>query len=108
MSIGETPYPTESSAGSAGNLDKDRRAFVRWSFCAVIVILMHGLIGSLLLRWQKDANAVEPTATIVIELSPLVAAPQVKELPTPPVPWQIEAENPSERVIERDVDEERK
>jgi protein TonB len=105
MSSGERQNPTESVGGSAGNLDKNQRALVRWFVCAVVVILMHGLIGGLLLRWQTEAAAVEPTATIVIELSPVVAAPQVQELLTPPMPEQVEAETPSDKIVEKDAEE---
>jgi protein TonB len=90
------------------NARKDRHAFVRWSVSAAIALLVHGLIGTLALRWHAEAGVVEPTATIVIELSPVLAAPQVQEFEAPPAPQQVQAENPPEKAIEKDVEEEGK
>jgi protein TonB len=106
MLIGETQTP----AGAAGfpSLDADRRAFVRWSICAAVAILAHILIGPLVLRWQTDADAAAPTATIVIELSPVVAAPLVQQLEAPPVPAQVHGEIPVHKTVEKDVEEEPK
>jgi periplasmic protein TonB len=107
MSIGETRAPAENHACFA-NPNTHGRAFIYWSFCAAVVILVHGLIGSLMLRWQTEAAAIEPTATIVIELSPLVTAPAVRDAQIPPVPEQMDAQTPSEKVVEQDIEEEQK
>jgi periplasmic protein TonB len=80
--------------------DRDARAFVRWSIGAAVAILAHGLVGTLMLRWPTEVDAAAPTATIVIELSPVVSAPQVQETQTPPVPEQVQAENSSDKVKE--------
>jgi periplasmic protein TonB len=104
MSIGETRAAAENHACFA-NPDRDGGAFIHWSFCAAVVILVHGLIGTLMLRWQTGAAAIEPTATIVIELSPLVTAPAVRDAQIPPVPEQTEAQTPSEKVVEKDIEE---
>jgi protein TonB len=107
MNIAGIPDFVEGG-GDHGNSGKDRHAFVRWSVSAAIVLLMHGVVGALALRWQAEAGVTEPTATIVIELSPVLTAPQVQELETPPVPQQARAENSPEKMVEKDVEEERK
>jgi periplasmic protein TonB len=104
--VGEAQESAESGAGLA-HPGEDRRAFVRWSVCAAAAILAHGLAGAAMLRWQTEADAVAPTATIVIELSPLVTAPKVLELETPPTPEQVQAESSTEKVVEKDFEEER-
>jgi periplasmic protein TonB len=79
---------------------KDWHTFVFWSIGAVVAILAHGLVGTLMLRWPMEADAVGPTATIVIELSPVVAAPEVQDMQTPPVPEQVQAGNHSDNSKE--------
>lgn len=105
--MGEIQDPTVSGPGLAAP-DRDQRAFVHWSLCAAAAILAHGLLGALMLRWQTEPDAVAPGATIVLELSPVVAAPQVLELETPPVPEQVQAENPQDKVVEGEIEEDRK
>jgi len=104
MAITEASDFLESSSG-AGNADKDRRAFSRWSISAAIVLIAHGLVGALVLRWQATASAIEPTATIVIELSPVLAAPNVQEVETPPVPQQVQAKNSPEKAADNEPEE---
>jgi len=82
---------------------KDWRTFLRWSVCAVTATLAHGAIATLVLDWQSDA--VAPTAAIVIELSPVVTAPEVLEMDTPPAPDLVEPETPSDKVVEKDIEE---
>ncbi len=107
MSMAETPDFVDGGS-ELSNGHKDRHAFARWSVSAAIALLVHGLIGALALRWQAEAGVDEPTATIVIELSPVLTAPQVQESETPPVPQQAQAENPPEKTVEKDVEEEGK
>jgi periplasmic protein TonB len=104
--IGETQDP--ASGAGFPIVEANRHAFVRWSICAAVAILAHALIAPLVLHWQTDADAVAPAATIVIELSPVVAAPLVQELEAPPVPEQIQGEIPVAKMIEEDVEDERK
>jgi protein TonB len=106
-SMAGTPDP-EDGGSNINNLDKDLYALARWSASVTISLLVHGLMVALALRWQAEAGVVEPTATIVIELSPVLAAPQVQELETPPVPQQAQADNPPEKTVEKDVEEEGK
>jgi protein TonB len=104
--VGETQEFAESGADLA-HPGADRTAFIRWSICAAAAILVHGVIGALMLQWQTKAEAVAPTATIVIELSPLITAPKVLEPETPPAPEQVQAESPTDKVVVKDFEEER-
>jgi hypothetical protein len=58
-----------------GRPGSGRRALRRWSVCAAVAITGHGVIAALLLRVHPQAAAVMPTATIVIELTPIITAP---------------------------------
>jgi protein TonB len=87
-----------------GTVDKDRRDLARWSISAAVALLAHGLIAILALHWQPEAGAVEPTATIVIELSPLLSAPKAQDLEAPPVPQQAQAENPPDEIVEKHIE----
>jgi periplasmic protein TonB len=102
MDPADTP---ELLSWDVGNSDNDRRAFARWSISAAMALLAHGLICTLALRWQAEAGAVEPTATIVIELSPLLTVPEAQEAENLPVPQQVQAEIPPETIVEKDVGE---
>jgi periplasmic protein TonB len=101
----------EMQEGAADGTDllhpgKNRRSFLRWSVCAAAAILAHGALATLMLDWQSDAIA--PTAAIVIELSPVVTVPQVLEMDTPPAPDLVQAESPSDTVVDKDIEQPQK
>lgn len=83
---------------------KDRHALARWTAGAAAAILAHGVAAAMLLRLPAEPVTLAPTATIVIELSPVVAAPVVLPAQTPPVPDLVEAETPSQRVIDKTIE----
>jgi hypothetical protein len=101
----------ETQEGAADGTDllhprKDRRTFLRWFVCAATAILAHGAIATLMLDWQSDAIA--PTAAIVVELSPVVTAPEVLEMDPPAAPDLVQAENPSGKVVDKDIEDRQK
>jgi periplasmic protein TonB len=110
--IGATQFgEAKTGTENAGNLlpcGMDWRAFACWSISAATAILAHGAIGALMLDWKMEFDASAPTATIVIELSPVLAAPEVPEMETPPAPEMVRAETPSDRVVEKDIEEPQK
>lgn len=89
--------PVPATHGGDGT---DWRAVARWSVCAAIVLLGHGLFAAMMLRWQTGPAAAEPTAAIVVELSPLLATPEAQESEAAPTPEQIQAESASDKVVE--------
>jgi periplasmic protein TonB len=103
----------ETQKGAADGSDllrprKDRRSFLRWSFCAATAILAHGAIATVMLHWQTEADAITPTAAVVIELSPVVTVPEELEMDTPPAPDLIQAESPSDKVVDKDIEDRQK
>ena len=84
---------------------RGRRTLLRWSVCAAVAILGHGVIAGLSLRVHPQAAATRPPATIVVELTPIITAPQVVERETPPVPELRHSEIPSPKVVEDDSEE---
>lgn len=91
---------SQAVPGTHGGDGTDWRAVARWSVCAAVVILGHGLFAAMMLRWQTGPAAAEPTAAIVIELSPLLATPEAQESEAPPTPEQIQAESAFDKVVE--------
>jgi periplasmic protein TonB len=104
-SVAETPHFVDDRFDHAP-ADEGRRDFAHWFISAAVALLLHGLIATLVLHWQTEAGALEPTATIVIELSPLVSAPKLQEVEAPPVPQQAQAEHPPNEIIEKHIEEE--
>jgi periplasmic protein TonB len=86
---------------------KDRRSFLRWSVCAAIAVLAHGVIGAPMLRWQTESDPVAPKATVVIELSPVVTAPEVVEIDSPPATNGVQSDSPSDKVVEKDEEQQK-
>jgi periplasmic protein TonB len=98
----------QEGAANGSNLlgpGRDRPTFLRWSVCAAIAILAHGAIAARMLYWQAQPDAMAPTATIVIELSPVVTVPEVLDKDTPPAPDLVQADSPSDKVVEKDIEE---
>jgi periplasmic protein TonB len=106
ISTEETRRHSVGNGFNPAQFHKNSRAFVFWSVGAAASILAHGFVATLLLRWPVQADAVTPAGTIVIDLSPVVAAPEVREMQTPPVPDQVQAESPSDKL--REIEEEPK
>ena len=88
-----------------GGPGRDRRAFLRWTLAAAVAILGHGVIAAVMLRAHPQAEAAMPRATVVIELTPIVTAPQELETETLPVPELAPSEIASRKVTESDSKE---
>lgn len=80
--------------------DTARRALLRWSLAGVFIATMHGGAVYAALNWPRQAMPVsEPPAAIMIELSPLPAAPDTppQDLALGPQTVMSQAATPSEQ-----------
>lgn len=95
---------TSDSLEGGSHVSNSDNGRLRWLVSFATALIAHGLVGALVLRWYAEVGPVEPTATIVVELAPMLALPEVQELETLPTPQQVQAENRPDK-IEKDVEE---
>ena len=69
---------------------EDRTELLRWALSGVAVVALHGAVAAMV-TWSDDELA-EPTAAMVIDLSPFPTAPPESLTELPPGPEQVEAE----------------
>src|SRR5262249_18529141 len=72
----------------------------RWLACAAIVVLAHAGLAAAMVRWTDPLDPAEPSATIVVELAPISAAPTPVSDEVPPGPDQVQAEAVPEKPVE--------
>jgi protein TonB len=70
---------------------QDRTELLRWALSGVAVVALHGAVGAAMINWSDD-DVAEPTAAMVVDLSPFPTAPPESLTELPPGPEQVEAE----------------
>lgn len=70
---------------------QDRGELLRWVLCGATVVFLHGAVTAAMVNWNDD-DASEPTAAMVVDLSPFPTAPPESVTDLPPGPAQVEAE----------------
>jgi len=53
----------------------DRWAAGRWLLSALVAIVLHGAVATLMLHWEEVAGASQPSEPIMIDLAPVAPAP---------------------------------
>jgi protein TonB len=83
------------------------RGTLRWGACFALALGVHAAgAAALLARWSEDSDSVANAPLIMIELSALPVAPDIKPTEVPPGPQQSEAQpelepaKPVEKTIE--------
>jgi periplasmic protein TonB len=61
----------------------------RWLLCAAVVILAHGAIAATMLTWHQAIEASEQSGAVLVEFSPLPAAPPAAPTELAPGPEQV-------------------
>jgi periplasmic protein TonB len=70
---------------------EDRNELLRWVLSGAAVVLLHGAVAGAMVNWSDD-DASEPTAAMVVDLSPFPTAPPENVSDLPPGPEQVEAQ----------------
>ena len=70
---------------------EDRNELLRWALSGAAVVFLHGAVAAAMINWNED-DASEPTAALVVDLSPFPVAPPESVTDLPPGPEQVEAE----------------
>ncbi len=70
----------------------DRREAMRWTVSALAAVCAHAGAAAVALHWPPPIEAGEMAGAIVVELSPIQAAPEAEPKETAPGPPQVEAE----------------
>ena len=64
----------------------------RWAACGAVVVAAHAGLAVGVTRWHDRLEPAEPSAALVIELAPIVAAPAVQPSELPPGPEMAAAD----------------
>jgi protein TonB len=70
---------------------EDRTELLRWALSGVAVVALHGAVAAAMVNWSDD-DLAQPTAAMVVDLSPFPTAPPESITELPPGPEQVEAE----------------
>jgi protein TonB len=69
-----------------------RSELLRWGACGALVVFMHGAVAAAMIHWHAPDDFTQPTAALVIDLSPFPVSPPESATDLPPGPEQVEAE----------------
>jgi protein TonB len=70
---------------------EDRGELLRWALSGVTIVFLHGAVTAAMINWGDD-DVSEPTAAMVVDISPFPTAPPESVTDLPPGPAQVEAE----------------
>ena len=70
---------------------QDHGELLRWALSGVAIVCLHGAVAAAMINWGDDSIS-EPTAALVVDLSPFPTAPPENVSDLPPGPPQVEAE----------------
>jgi len=79
----------------------DSRDLQRWLLCGCLVLMAHGGFAAAVVHWHGTEEDDDPTAALVVDLSPMPVAP-ADTLPIPPGPEQVQAEASPQRPVEKE------
>jgi protein TonB len=82
-------------------LTSHRRALRRWLLSAAIALVAHGGVAAAILHWRDSGDDAAPTSAIVIDLAPIMMAPEDVREAIPPGPEQVQADAASEQKVEQ-------
>jgi protein TonB len=75
---------------------QERRGAVRWSLSAILIVALHGALLAFGLAWPRPTNTPGAAVpTILIDMSPVSAAPEPQQVDVAPGPQMTEADAPS-------------
>jgi protein TonB len=70
---------------------EDHGEFLRWALSGAVIVLVHGAVAVAMINRDVE-DAVEPTAALVVDLSPFPMSPPNTLTELPPGPEQVEAD----------------
>src|SRR5262245_14238020 len=76
------------------------RELPRWVLSAAIALAMHGAVAAAFMQWGDWDEPDDPTAALVIDLTPMPLSPAISPAEIPPGPEQVQAEAAPERPVE--------
>ncbi|MGH6769404.1 MAG: energy transducer TonB family protein [Xanthobacteraceae bacterium] len=79
---------------------ENRSELLRWTACGAFVAFMHGAVAATMLHWNESDDLSQPTAALVIDLSPFPVSPPESMTELPPGPEQVEAEASQQVPVE--------
>ena len=82
------------------SLVESRNELLRWVACGAFVVLMHVAAAAAMIYWHDADDLSQPTAALVVDLSPFPVSPPETNTELPPGPEQVEADASPQTPVE--------